>query len=657
VKSPFRFVALVLFVAGLVALLVLPLPTPLLDVLITLNLALSMTLLLGALSIRSALELSTLPTLLVLSTLFRLGLNVSSVRLVLSQADAGRVIHAFGAFVVRGDYIVGAAVFLLITLVQFLVIARGAERVAEVAARFNLDALPGRQLAIDGDLRAGAITQKEAETRRARLGEEAQLFGALDGAMRFIKGDAVASLVILGLSIAGGLLIGVLRRGLPLSEAAQLYGLLTIGDGLVSQVPALFVSVAASLVVTRVDGPARRELARELAAQLLSPHALLGSALLLGLLAAVPGLPKLAFGLVSVVTAGSGLYRHRRDRDRAAPSGNGDVVQQGGAIEVLVGANWARHAARLKPRLEAVVGALSEDFGFILPRLMVSSEATLPEAGFEIRLRGVPYDVGLLPAGRLLCDVAPARLPAESGAEPARHPTTGTLASWVPADAAPRLRSAGMLLYDEAAVLALRLEGSLRNAAYELVGLEETQRLLDQASKENPALVRAAVPHRIQVSTLAEVLRRLLHEGLSIGNLRDVLETIVREKTEVTEPTLLVERIRVQQRRLISYRHARHRRLGALVLDADAEEAVRGALKRGATGPVLSMEPDLAEAFLGGLERELEGQTNAVILTSSELRRHVRRLIEVDHPRLPVLAYDELLGDVEIERLGTIRLA
>jgi type III secretion protein V len=653
--------ALALFVVATVAMMIVPLPTPLLDVLITLNLAVSVALLLVAVWSARTLELSTFPTLLVLTTLYRLALNVSSVRLILLQANAGRMIHAFGAFVVRGDYVVGAAVFLILTIVQYVVISRGAERVAEVAARFTLDAMPGKQLAVDADLRAGAIDANEARLRRNTLSREAALYGALDGGMRFVKGDAIAGILILTISLVGGLIIGVVQKGMALGDAARVYTLLTIGDGLVSQLPALLISTAAGLVVTRVasdeDGIT---LGPDLARQLLRPGALATTAALLGVLAIVPGLPLWPLLLMggAVGALAWRLYRRRP----APPPTTADAPTLPLPLEIAL--DPALHAASLglEARLGTLQKSLAEELGMVMPPLRLTVDARLPLRGYEIRLRGIPVADGLIPDGRLLVDVPPARLPAGVEGQPAEFPPTGAPGSWIPASSVAKLPPKGLSMLDGPAAIAARFEATLRAAAPELLGLDETQRLLDAVAREHPALVRAVVPARIDVALLAEVLRRLVGEGVSVRDLPAVLETLARAPADTRDPALLTERVRTALKRTITHRFASTPagpHVSALILDAEAEEAVRGALRPSGAhgeGTVLALEPDLQDAILASLATEVLGHKAPVILTSAELRRHVRRLVEGEHPRLPVLAYQELDANVEVEQVGTIRI-
>ena len=640
-------------VVAVVAMMIVPLPTPLLDVLLTLNLALAVVILLVAVYSARTLELSTFPTLLVLTTLFRLSLNVSTVRLILLQADAGRIVHSFGEFVVRGDYIVGFAVFLILTIVQYVVIARGAERVAEVAARFTLDAMPGQQLAIDAELRAGSLDTGQARARRATLQREAQLFGALDGAMRFVKGDAIAGILILALSLAGGLVIGVVQRGLPLGGAARLYTLLTVGDGLVSQLPALLISTAAGLVVTRVASDQGTSLGPDLERQLLRPRALALTAVFLAALALIPGLPLWPFAVVAVGLGALALYARRLTPPPADAQPSLPHVPR--VLEVAIAPQLAPPvgALGLEARLRAVAGALADELGLVIPAVEVTVDARLPLRGWQVRLRGLPLATGFVPDGRLLACVGPGALPPGLEGEPAEHPGTGALAAWVPLSSAEKLKVSGVVLLDAVDCIAAALDAALRTASSDLLGLDETERLLEALSKRYPALVRDVVPRRIDAAGLAYVLRRLVAEGVPIRDLRDVLEALARQKDGEKDPAVLAERVRAALTRQITHRHAHGRRLEALVLDAETEAAVRGAVR--ADGQ-LALEPDFAESILAALKRELATQGGAVLLTTGDLRRHLRRLVSPEHPRLPVLAYHELEPDVEVERVGTIRL-
>ena len=644
-------------VAITVLMLIVPLPTWLLDGLIGINLGLSIALLATALLQRSVLELSALPTVLVLLTVFRLALNVSSVRLILVQADAGRIIRAFGSFVVRGDAFVGLALFGLLALVQLLVISRGGERVAEVAARFALDAMPGRGAAIDGELRLGVIDAEEARRRRAALMQEAQLYGSLDGAMRFVRGDAIASISVLAVSLLGGLAVGVLRRGLSIADASRLYTLLTVGDGLVTQVPSLIVATAASLVVTRASAGDEDDgsVGQALLMQLGKPRALAAAAVVLFLLALMPGLPLVPFVAVGAVFVAGAFFTGRVRPARPTMVYPPETV----AIEVAIDPALAGQLLALTDDAFRATARVADELGLPLPAPRVAIDARLPLRGFEVRLRGAVLFQAVLPSDRVFVDCPPARLPATVEGEATDDPLTGASASFVSLDAVPSVRAAGLTVRSAEETIALRLEGVLRRSAPELLGFSDVQRLVDRLRLTDAALVREVVPGKLSLTELTTILRRLVGESVSIGNLRAILEQLAQDSSSVRgeEPGSVVERIRGGLRRQLSARYAVDRRIEALILDGDAEEAVRGAVRESAGTKVLTLEPALSEALLDSLRSELGSQPGAVLLAPRELRRHVRRLFEGEFPRLPVLAYDELQPDVMIERVGTLRVS
>lgn len=644
-------------VVAIVAMMIVPLPTWLLDILITSNLALSVAILLAAVYARDALAIATFPTLLVLTTLFRLALNISTTRLILLQADAGRVVNAFGSFVVRGDYVVGGAVFLILTIVQYVVIARGAERVAEVAARFTLDAMPGKQLAIDSDLRSGVIDAEEARRRRRSLGREAQLYGALDGAMRFVKGDAVAGILILVISLIGGLAIGTLRNGMPLGDAAQLYTLLTIGDGLVSQLPAVLISTAAGLVVTRVAGDKEDSLlGADMVKQLLGrPRSLLAVALLLAVLAVVPGLPLIPFLLVALVfAAGATVAFSRGSSPEPAAALEPHLAP---TLELAVDAQLARSAPDLANAVDEAARAIVDDLGLTMPPITCTTDAALPARSYEVRLRGIPLGEGTIPDGQLLAEAGHHRLGAAGiVAEETNHPGHGGPASWIAASAAPATQAYGIRLLDAKACLVTALDGTLRRYAHELLGIDETQHLLDSLGRTHPALVREVVPRRVELPTLCEILKRLLAEGVPIRDLRQILATLAIIPEGERDPVLLTERVRVALRRHITRRLSQHKHIGVLTLDPLVEEAVRDSIRPAKSGQVLALEPALASDILASLDKVLADREGArpAIVTSSELRRHVRRLVESDHPEIAVITYQELDPEIRVEPVGRL---
>ncbi len=611
--------ALAALVVAIVGMMIVPLPTPVLDLLISLNLAVAVTLLLVAVYVADALKIATFPTLLLLTTLFRLAIEVSATRLILLRADGGAVIRAFGSFVVAGNLVVGIVIFVILTMIQFIVISKGAERVAEVAARFTLDAMPGKQMSIDAELRAGHIDHAEARRRRAALARESQLFGSMDGAMKFVKGDAVAGIVVLAVNIVGGLIIGVFQRGLDLSAAGRTYTVLTIGEGLVAQIPALIISTAAGILVTRVasedeGGHLGRDIGLQVTAQ---PKAIAIAAGLLGVLALVPGLPAPPF-LVLALVLGAVAWRLLR-----VPSPAPAAVPAGPAASPLVPLLTpiavevsAELGARLDDFMTEIVPGLRErlfaELGQPLPSVRLrGAVAGLTGGAYVIRLNEVPLDRGELPRE-----------------------------AW---------ERAGAQLGDRVLTL-------MRRHGHELFGLEEAHGLLDALERTHPALVREVVPKLISPVLFTDVARRLLEEGISLRNMRDILGALAEWAPHERDPVVLTEHVRAALRRAITYRHAGSSgTLAAYLLDPMIEDAVRDAIQKTASGSYLALEPRLSQDIVSAVGKAVgPAAAGAVLLTTAEIRRYVRRLIEAAHPDLPVLSFQELAAEAQIRPIGRI---
>ena len=640
--------ALALLVVSVVVMMIVPLPTWLLDVLIATNLSASVAILLVVLYVPDAIAVATFPTVLLLTTLYRLGLNVASSRLILLQANAGEVIHAFGAFVVRGNYVVGGVVFLILTVIQFVVIAKGGERVAEVAARFVLDAMPGKQMAIDAELRAGTIDGGEAKKRRRTLSRESQFYGSMDGAMKFVKGDVIASLVITAINILGGLAIGVAQRGMSVGDALRRYGLLTIGDGLVSQIPALVLSTAAGVLVTRTaseepDTPLGREIARQLFGV---PKALQVAAGFVALLAVVPGLPTAPFLVLAAalaLTARGRAQQLRRDalRERTLPrvAGAAATSPQGPSFVPMVlpwsldvssdmgpllddarGAEDDLERRGIRSRIVALREDIFEELGVVLPMPRVRVHAALPARHALLSLHEVPAKVLALPEG-----LEDARLGAH---------------------------------------LAAAARTLLRGRAADFVGFAEVQRMLDELEQIAPATVRNVVPKPVSLALLADVLRRLVEEGVSIRDLRAVLEALATAAVTEKDPLTLTELVRAQLRRLITFRMTRGAAsLGVYLLDPVIEDTIRRAITRTPSGAFLTLAPAASRDVISSVRRALEespaptGEAPRVVLTQPDIRRFVRKLVETDLPDVVVVSFAELLPEVSLQPLGRARAA
>jgi type III secretion protein V len=620
--------ALVLLVVGL---MIVPLPTWTLDLLLSTNLSAAIAILLVVLYVPDAIGIATFPTLLLLTTLFRLSLNVASTRLILLQANAGQVIRAFGTFVVRGNYVVGAVVFLVLTIIQFIVIAKGSERVAEVGARFVLDAMPGKQMAIDAELRAGSIDGGEARRRRRLLQRESQFYGAMDGAMKFVKGDVIASIVILIVNLLGGLAIGTLTKGMPVVAALQRYGLLTIGDGLVTQIPALVLSTAAGVLVTRVaseeaDTPLGDELARQLFG---IPKALQVASVFVLLLALVPGLPTFPF-----LAIGSALFLAGRARARAR-STDEDLALVDPTMK-----ERARPGLAFVPLVEPWSLQISQD----LVRASGEGLERLREMTGEIRQAlfaelGVPLPAARVRVestsmGRRRATLSIHEVPAKVFDVPEEHPAEGGL---------PWLRD--------------RTLDVLRLRAAEFLGFAEVQRLLDELEQFSPAVVRAVVPKPVPLVLLTDVLRRLVEEQVSVRDLRGILEGLSSAAANEKDPLNLAEFVRSQLRRAITFRLTRGLgHLDVVLLDSLLEDTVRRAITRTAAGAFLALPPQAARDLLAAVRRAL-GETHGsvaptVILTQPDIRRFVRKLIEPDFPDVWVISFAELLPEISLKPIA-----
>jgi len=655
---------LALAVALILATLLVPLPAAVIDVGLALNLACSVTMLVAALGAREVLSVSAFPTALLVTTLFRLALNVSSTRLALSEGHAGRVIEAFGEFVVRGDYVVGAVVFAILTLIQFLVVTKGAERVAEVAARFTLDAMPGKQMAIDADLRAGAIDQDQARARRRVLERESQMFGAMDGAMKFVKGDVLAGLVIVLVNLAGGTAIGMLQREMSAYDAASIYALIAIGDGLASQIPSLAVTIAAGLVVTRVASEeGQPSLGSELVHQFFGrPSTLAVVAGMCAVLALVPGMPAAPFLFLAAVLAAPVLLARSRTtrsapeaatdgpstaaRQSSAESGEGtetpltlelaiDLTPSGGAVDLL------------RDGLEPMRERLFRELGVRIPGLCVRVGAGwLPKGGYRLLLDEVPIGQGVLAPGRHYASCAPSELAyLGATAEAAREPGTDRELALVAPDQVLRVQATGVRVRPDVEVLCDHLASLLRRRLPALLGVQEVQGLLDGLAVASPVLVRE-VGQKVPLALLTEVLRRLVAEEVPIRPLRPVLEALLSPSAE-GDAAALAEHCRAALRATLSHRHAPAGSLYAWLVDPGVEELLRSQL-RGA-----AVEPEDMSRVLEAVQRIGSGG-RAILLASADVRPGLRRLCESAAPEVSVLTYAELDPALRVHPLGRL---
>lgn len=665
-------------VVAIIFMMIVRVPPMVLDFLIAANLALSLALLLLALYVNSASKLASLPSLLLLATLFRLGLNVSTTRLVLLDGNAGRVVEAFGKVVVAGNIVVGGVVFLVLTLVQFIVIAKGSERVAEVAARFTLDALPGKQMSIDADLRGGSLTVEDAQARRRALERESQLYGALDGAMKFVKGDAIAGLVILAINIVGGLAIGVLQKGMELSEAAAHYTVLTVGDGLSAQIPALLVSTTAGLIVTRVPGDdAETNLGGDISTQIgAQPRALGLTAGLLGMLAFVPGLPAAPFLCLGVV-ASVAAFAASRPGERANPEGAGGrskkrdqsnlVLANSIPIHISMGARVAERVDleatdALRQRIADWRNTVFERVGLRFPELVFERDVRLREGDVALSINATFAAKIVFPTARSWVAARPDDLSVlgVSSCGVTEFSNRG-MYTWVSDLDAERAEQAGYVIGDTPSLLMNWVDVVLRRHAAEFVGIQEARELTDALEQTHPALVGEVLPRMVSLAQLAEILRRLVHEGVSIRDQRAIFEAIAGANGQVGDIPSIVERVRSDLRRQITADlTGGQQQLPVYVLSYEVESEVREAVRYSQSGGPLGLNPDTAREMLDCV-RALEAVRRdasfprPVLLAPGDVRRAVRALLENDFPDLPVVSVSDLVPSVVVQPIGRVQ--
>jgi type III secretion protein V len=670
------------FMLMAVVMMILPLPTVVVDVLIGVNISLSTLILIVAFYVSRPAEFSVLPPVILLSTLFRLALSITTTRLILRDGDAGEIIATFGDFVIGGEIVVGLVIFLIITVAQFLVITKGAERVAEVAARFSLDSMPGKQMSIDNDLRNGDINQGEARTRRAMLERESQLFGAMDGAMKFVKGDAIASLIILVVNLLGGLLIGMAKHDLSFAQAGRTYSLLSVGDGLVAQIPSLLTALAAGIVVTRVASGEEQDLGNEIMGQLgASARALwLTSGVLVGL-ALVPGFPIATFLILALVMGACAFHQGRRRARAAAAIEPAEAPEQAAALPLADLAPWTelrsgpdgpcRVTIRLGGALvqglslplltrysDEMRGRVGRDLGLDAPALIWLRDDGLDGEQFHIDVDGVPLRDGQVPAlhVRLLdSEIELLAVPALAvrGATPLlRH--IGT--RWIHRDQIPIATAAGLSLQAPEEALAAHAEKTLRQHADEFLGLQETRELLSRVEVPYPELAREA-QRLVPLQRMAAILRRLLDEGIALTNPRAILEALVEWGGREAKPHMLGEHVRSALARQICHTHADAERLiPAYVLARPLEQAIRQALKQD-EGRTNELPEALLRHLVSEMRNHYEGldETLApVVVTAADIRRYIRQLLMRHQLDLPVLAFTDLQRGYTLAPLASI---
>jgi type III secretion protein V len=631
---------LVMLVVAVIMLMLFPLPYWAMDALIAFNIGLSVLVLMVAIYVPEALGLSTFPSLLLFTTLLRLGLNIASTKLILLHAHAGQVIETFGRLVVGGNYVVGGVVFLIITVVQFIVIAKGAERVAEVGARFTLDAMPGKQMSIDADLRAGMIGAEEARQRRRHLERESQLNGGMDGAMKFVKGDAIASLIISLVSIVAGIAIGTMMMGMSVGEAAARYAILTVGDGMVSQIPSLFVSIAAGVLITRVAGNEQQvsNLGRDIGGQLVAqPKALMITGGILLACALLPGFPRVQFLLLALATGGAGAYltlslkgrqrlqmatiqTYRRDGSREVPP----MIEQRpppGSMPLMMRVSPALAARLRAPAVEEALTpmrlSLQEEIGLPFPGLRVVVHPPLEDLALQMMVHGVPLRVSMASPDAL----------AEEGLASPEH------------------------------LMAREVEAAVKGHAISFMGIQEAKVLLARAEADYPDVV-AEVNKSLPLQRIAEVFRRLIEEGLSIRDLRGILESLIQWGPKEKDVVMLTEHARIALNRQISHRFGNEQgEIEAVLLAPRIEDAMRQAIQdAGGAGYVPAIDPDETQRLCEQISEIAAKATlgTAVLVTHFDIRRYMKKLLEPHLPQLTVLSFQEINLQAKLLPLGQV---
>lgn len=666
---------------SILAMMILPLPALMLDVLFTFNIALSLVIVMAVFQVKRPLEFAIFPTVLLLVTLLRLALNVASTRVVLMHGHegshaAGKVIAAFGEFVIGGNYAVGAVVFIILTIINFVVVTKGAGRVSEVSARFALDAMPGKQMAIDADLNAGIITQDQARERRAEVRAESDFYGSMDGASKFVRGDAIAGILIMVINIIGGLVIGTTMHDLPMGEATKTYTLLTIGDGLVAQIPGLLLSVAVAIIVTRVTR--EQDVGKELGKQLFGqPKALGVAASVLGVMGLIPGMPNLVF-LAIAGLAGWGAWKLKKDRDKPvieevipepaqpAPTPENqelswDDVRPVDVVGLEVGYRLVPLVDRTKggdllARIRGIRRKLTQELGFLVQPVHIRDNLELGPNSYRIRLAGVSIGEGVVHPDRELA-INPGRVFGPLNGITTRDPAFGMEAVWIEPSLREHAQSLGYTVVDAATVIATHLSHLIQTHAHELFGHEEAEQLMKTLAKTSPKLVDELIPKVLPLATVVRVMQGLLAERVPIRNVRAIVEALAEAGPRTQDAQMLISQVRVALgRQIVQDIVGLAEELPVITLEPELERLLSNGLTNSGASP--GLEPGLAERLQRGLQeaamRQERGGEPAVLLTPPALRAALARFFRVSVPGLHVLAWNELPDNRKVRMVTAV---
>jgi flagellar biosynthesis protein FlhA len=665
-------------VIGVLIVLIIPLPSFLIDILITINIACSFLLLLTILYIRESLELSAFPSMLLFFTLYRLALNVATTRLILLNGYAGDVITSFGHFVVGGNLVVGFVVFLLLTVIQFIVIVKGSSRISEVAARFTLDAMPGKQMAIDADLNAGLITEEDAKERREKISKEAEFYGAMDGAAKFVTGDTIAGIIIIFINVIGGIVLGSIK-GMGMAEAGQTYTILAIGDGLVSQIPSLIVATSAGILITKSSS--KESLGRDITGQLFSqPKALGFAACVLGLFGFVPGLPKIPFFLLAALFGA--LYNISRKSSKVAREAEKvlevaetekrpepqETVEKLLAVDRLGTEIGYKLIPLVDPskgggvleRINAMRRQLAKEIGIIIPPIRLRDNLQLDADAYSIMIRGEEVASGELMVGNYLA-LDPGGVSKQIEGTKTTDPAYGLPGVWVSEFQKEEAETAGYTIVDPASVLITHLTEVIKSHAYEILSREDVQKLIDTLKQTAPTIVQELTPNVMTIGGVQMVLKGLLREQVPIRDLSTILETIADNASLTKDTEAIIECVRQNLARAICSKYqTKDGKLGVISLDPQLEQTISSSIHRTEQGTLLALEPAFAQKLIEKMspviQETIPSGYEVVLLTSTAIRHHIRKLIEVFLPTLPVLSYKEIAPGVQIQSLGVVRL-
>ena len=702
-KKILRDYTVVLFMLAIILLLIIRLPAGVVDVAIIINMSLSMMILVTTMTIREPLEFSIFPSLLLITTLFRLGINVSTTRNILTDRGAsGLVIKAFGDFVLRGNVVVGLIIFLIIVLMQFIVITKGAERVAEVAARFNLDAMPGKQMAIDADLSSGLIDEQQAKKRREKIQREADFYGAMDGATKIVKGDAVMSLITTAINLIGGSIIGYIQSGDSIGNVLSTYSIATVGDGLVGQIPALLISTATGMIVTRAvsEGSLNEDVSKQFLAQ---PQAIMIGGVAVAVLAVIPGMPVIQLALISAGLLSGGYYLTKRikeepsliaesayqDAEAVIP---GEAAHQEAAVSGNAAEEYYKDVNNVYTLLtvepvemefgyslipladESVGGRLisrivifrrqyAQSMGFVIPSIRLRDSSGLSTNQYCIKIKGEEVARGEILVDYYLA-LEPDQLEREVDGIETVEPAYGIPSRWIRPEDRERAELYGYTVIDPLSVMVTHLSEVIKQHAYELMTRQEVVHLVENTKKTAPELVEEAFPNLVSYSLFQRILTSLLKEGVPIKDLETIIETMIEVISEtglpVKDTDSIVERIRTALKRTITRMYCEDGTMKVITLDSELERTMVGSLSKGEGGYYLALNPDVLQRIIGQMAEQLRKfnglAQSPVVLTSQVMRVHFYRLVEQFYPNVRVLSFNEIANNVQIQSIGGLRL-